>query len=117
VSLRHEGYFVISTEVGAEVRQAAVQEIFKEIEILRSVPVGDEELQKVKNYMSGSLLRNLDGPFEKAERMASLLPHGAEMDYYRSYFERINSVSSGEILALADGLLSPESFIEVVAGK
>ena len=39
VSMRQEGYFFISTEVGADVTTAAIGEIYKEIELLKDEPI------------------------------------------------------------------------------
>ncbi len=117
VSLKHSGYFVISTEVGVDVREAAVAEIYKEIERLGTQPIGIEELQKVKNYMSGSLMRNLDGPFEKAERLSTVLPYGLDYEYYREFFNSINKITPKDLIELAKQYLVTNSFVEIVAGK
>ena len=66
------GVFLIATEVGAEVCNVALKEIYKEVELLRSEKVSDEELSLVKNYMLGSFLRNSDGPFSMSDRFKTI---------------------------------------------
>jgi predicted Zn-dependent peptidase len=56
VPLQHSGYFFITCEVGAEVTGEALKEIRKELDLLRSEEVKEEELSLVKNYMLGSFL-------------------------------------------------------------
>jgi len=62
VSMKNSGYLYIASEVGADVREAAVKEIYKEIELLKQKKVSKNELDLVKNYMVGAFLRDIDGP-------------------------------------------------------
>ena len=50
-SFKQGGAFFIATEVGAEVCRSAVQEIEKEINILKTELIPDDELSLVRNYM------------------------------------------------------------------
>ncbi|WP_449435031.1 M16 family metallopeptidase [Pedobacter steynii] len=60
VSLRDAGYFFIATEVGTEVCNNALTEIEKEIDLLKTELVADQELDLVRNYMLGSMLGSLE---------------------------------------------------------
>ena len=55
--------WVISTEAGKDVCEAAIKEVYNEMELLREELIDDEELLLVKNYMMGLNLGDLDGPF------------------------------------------------------
>ncbi len=66
-SLDHSGFKVISTEVGKKNAEKAADEIYKEIRLLQTKPVAQEELEVVRNYMSGEMVRMFDGPFALAE--------------------------------------------------
>ena len=57
---------IISSEVNARYTQQAIEEVFKEIRKLQTEKVSDEELQLVRNYMTGSLLQQFDGSFSLA---------------------------------------------------
>ena len=61
VSNNYDGYFFITTEVGADVREAAVKEIYHEINRLRTEDINNEELTLVKNYLTGAFQRSIDG--------------------------------------------------------
>src|SRR6218665_510425 len=54
--------WLISTEAGKPVCEATIEEVYKEMKRLREVPVEEEELLLVRNYMMGSILGDLDGP-------------------------------------------------------
>ena len=83
-SLDLTGYKVISTEVGQKYCQKTIDEIYKEIRILQSVPVKKEEMDVVRNYMSGEMVRMFDGPFALAESFKSAWEFGLDNSYYYS---------------------------------
>ncbi len=51
--LRQHGYFSIGAAVRNDVVGATLKEIFYEIDLMRSTPVGEEELADARNYLSG----------------------------------------------------------------
>lgn len=117
VSLEDSGYFFISTEVGADVSNAATEEIYKEINLLINETVSDEELSLVKNYLSGTLLRSLDGPFALAEKFKSAHTFGFDMNYYNNMLKHIHAITPARIQQLAKTYLQPDTLTEVVVGK
>jgi zinc protease len=116
-SLLHGGLFSIASEVGVEVRQQAMNEVFKEIEILRSNLVPDEELALVKNYLLGVFLRSADGPFAVSELVKASVDYGMGLNYYFEFVETVKKITAKEIRDLAVKYLDPESMITLVVGK
>lgn len=117
VSHLHDGYFFISTEVGADVRIAAVQEIYKELQRLREELIPEEELLLVRNYMIGGFQRSIDGPFSQADRHKVICLHELPHDYYTRYLDIIRSVTPTTLKSLAQKYLQEADLIEIVAGK
>jgi zinc protease len=117
VSLQEGGYFFISSEVGADVCNSALAEIYKEINILRTVPVGDDELQTVKNYMLGSFLKSIDGAFNLADRWKGLMFYNLGYDYYYRFIETVRSITPEQLLQLAQKHFAEDSLYELVVGK
>lgn len=117
VSLEDSGYFFISTEVGTDVCQAAIDEIYKEIKQLINEPVTDDELNLVKNYLAGTLLRSLDGPFALAEKFKAAHTFGFDMNYYNQMLHHIQNIRPQRVQELANLYLQPESLTEIVVGK
>lgn len=111
-----EGYFLIATEVGMDVCDKAIAEIYHEIERLKNEPVGAEELQVVKNYMLGSFLRGIDGPFEQSEKFKTVLLQGLDNSYYQQYVHTIRKITSTDIQELANKFFQRDSLYELVAG-
>lgn len=117
VSFSHAGYFTISTEVGAEVTKDAVKEIYFELHKLQTEKVSESELSLVRNYMLGTFLRSIDGPFALADRFKGIHFSGLGYDYYDRYIETIRTITPEQILALSNKYLKKEEMIELVVGK
>lgn len=110
----NDSAWVISTEAGKDVCEATVEEVYKEMKILREELVDDEELLLVKNYMMGGMLGDLDGPFHVISRWKSLVLHGLDENYFYDAINTIKNVSATELKDLANKYLMPEDFFELV---
>jgi predicted Zn-dependent peptidase len=116
-NLVHAGSFFISTEVGADVTDKALEEIYKEIKLLRDELVDVNELETVRNYILGHFLRSVDGPFSLADKFKSIWEYGLDYDFYDKYFDAVKSVTPAEISDLANKYLQEKDLIECVVGK
>ncbi len=117
VSLVRDGYFFVGTQVGAEVCQAAIDQIYQEIIDLRTKPASPEELTTLKNYLSGSFLRSFDGPFAQADRFKELLVFGITPEYFDNFLVELKNTTPESVMDTAGQYLHEDSLIEVVAGK
>ncbi len=115
-SLDLSGYMVISTEVGNEHVQQALGEIYKEIQILQNEFIQPAELEIVRNYMSGEMLRMFDGPFAIAESFKSVWEFGLDNTYYSRLAEKIRTITPDEIKTLANTYYSIDDLYQVTAG-
>ena len=110
----HASAWMISTEAGRDVCAATIAEVIKEMEILRNEPVDREELDLVRNYMIGSLLGDLDGPFQLIGRWKNYVLNGLDENYFYKSIETIKSVTPQELQTLANTYLQPDDFYELV---
>jgi zinc protease len=117
ISLRHAGYFFISTEVGVDVCQPALKEIYMEVKKLREVPVNEEELSLVKSYMLGDFLRSIDGPFALAEKFRKIMLYDLKYEYYDQFVDTVKSITPGQLQELANNYLAEKNLHELVVGK
>lgn len=117
VSMQESGYLTISTEVGCGVTNPTIEEVVKEMQRLRAEKVGEEELSLVVNYMVGEMLRMLDGPFSIVDAILDLYQLGLPIIFISQHFERIKSITSDELLELAQRYLDPKDYLEIVVGK
>jgi zinc protease len=110
----HESAWMISTEAGREVCEATVEEVYKEMRSLREEPVPREELSLVKNYMMGTILSDLDGPFHIIARWKNIILNGLDEQYFYDTLKTIKTVNAEELQALARKYLDPPAFYELV---
>lgn len=116
-SLELSGYKVISTEVGSKNCRNAINEIYKEIQLLQKEFVEEEELKVVRNYMAGELLRMFDGPFSTAETFKSAWEFGLDNNYFIRFAEKIKTITPDEIKSMALTYYSVDELYEVIAGS
>ena len=106
--------WMISTEAGKDVCEATVEEVYKEMKLLREKPVGEEELSLVRNYLMGTILGDLDGPFQIMGRWKNLILNNLDGSYFYDSIKTIKQISAEELSALAKKYLIPEDFYELV---
>ncbi|WP_184542953.1 M16 family metallopeptidase [Mucilaginibacter sp. FT3.2] len=116
-SFKQGGSFSIATEVGADVCKAALAEVEKEINILKTELIPDEELSLVRNYMLGSLLGSLENVFSHADKFKSIYFAGLDYDYYDRYAATVKSVGAARLQELANQYLNFDEFYKVIVGK
>jgi predicted Zn-dependent peptidase len=110
----HESAWMISTEAGKDVCEAAISEVYKEMKDLRDELVDDEELSLVRNYMMGSILGDLDGPFHIIARWKNIILNGLDGNYFNRSIQTIKSISAEEIRELARKYFVEDEFYELV---
>lgn len=116
MELQNDGYFVIVTEVGKEVTDATLTEIATELRRLREEPVGQEEMELVRNYMLGQLLKSADGPYAMLDMYNSVDMHGLDLAFYDHAIAEIRSMTAQRLQELAQKYLKWEDFLIVTAG-
>jgi predicted Zn-dependent peptidase len=106
--------WMITTEAGRDVAQATIDEIYKEMAILQNELIEEDELSLVRNYMIGSLLGDLDGPFQIIGRWKSYILNGLDEAYFNKAIETIKTVTAEELQSLAKKYLNKENFYELM---
>ena len=109
-----EAALMISTEAGKDVCEKTVQEVYHEMKVLREESVSDEELLLVKNYLIGTILGDLDGPFHIIGRWKNIILNNLPEDYFVTSVDAVKKVTPAELQALANKYLQPEAFYELV---
>lgn len=116
-SLLDTGFFYISTEVGVEVCQNALNEIYFEINRLNNELVPEDELNLVKNYLKGSYINSFENIFSHSDKFKGIHFYNLTYDYYNQYFNLVNNINSERIMELAKEYLTVDTLSEVVIGK
>ena len=111
------GYFIISTEVGQKFVEPTLNEIKYEFERLKNEEVPLEELNLVKNYLLGQLLKSADGPNAMMDLYMNVQLHGLGFDYFEAFIKRVNAITSKDLIHIANKYLQFENFTIITAGS
>jgi predicted Zn-dependent peptidase len=106
--------WLISTEAGKDVCEATIEEVYKEMKLLRDTPADEEEMSLVRNYMIGGILGDLDGPFHIMAKWKNIILNGLDESYFYDSVKAIKETPAEELQALAQKYLSPGKFYELV---
>jgi zinc protease len=106
--------WMISTEAGKEVCEATIEEVYKEMKKLREELVENDELLLVRNYMMGSILGELDGPFQIIARWKNIILNDLGENYFYKSINTIKSITAKELQELANKYLQQKDFYELV---
>jgi zinc protease len=115
-SLDLSGFKVISTEVGKNNSEKAFAEIYKEIRLLQEKPVEIDELEVVRKYMAGEMIRMFDGPFAIAESFKAVWEFGLDYNYFIRLMNTIRTITPDEIIRLANTYYNIDDLYEITAG-
>ncbi|MDR0659209.1 MAG: insulinase family protein [Prevotellaceae bacterium] len=117
VGMKESGYFTIATETGIDYTTDCINEIRKELDILQNIPIKEEELALVKNYIIGDLLRSLDGPIALADVLIDLKQSKLEYTQVNDFFNEVVAITPNRLQELANTYLNTDTFTEVVVGN
>ena len=110
------GYFIIGSEVGIQHRESALKEIQNELEKLCSKKMSHKELELVKNYLLGQMLKAADGPYAMMDLFLSVDTYTLNMDYYNEFIERIHQINPKEIMSISQKYLKWDTMSVVSVG-
>lgn len=110
------GFKVISTEAGKNYREQVAAEIYKEIRLLQAKHVENDELEVVRSYMAGEMVRMFDGPFAIAESFRAVWEFALDYNYFIKLMNTIRTITPDEILRLANTYYNIDDLYEITAG-
>jgi predicted Zn-dependent peptidase len=110
----HHGAYIVTTEAGKDVCEATINEVYKEMELLKNELVSDDELNLVKNYLLGTILGDLDGAFQIIQRWKNLLLNNFTEERFYSNIEIYKSITAKDLQRLSQKYLNKEDFYELV---
>ena len=114
---KYAGDFSIETEVKNEITANAVKEIIKEINIIRNENVGEDELQNIKNFISGTFPMQLETPNAIASKVIALKLYSLPADHFSTYISNINNVTVEDVKHAAEKYLHPDKLSICIGGN
>lgn len=114
--MRFDGCWLISSEVGNDFVAETRNEVWAEIKKLQEEPVDDQELEMLRNYLQGILLGMLDGPFNIAEVVKSVVIGDTGMEAFDQMVSSAREVDPKRIMELFKKYFVAEQITEVWVG-
>ena len=116
-SYLESGIWMISSEVAAVKQSEAIEAVFEEMRKMREELISVEELEVVKNYMLGSMMRIFDGPFSTSDVYRNIKEGGLDLSYYQRLEDRIKSITPEEIKNISEKYLKKDDFFVIISGS
>ena len=111
------GRFTASATVRNSVTDSAITEIYNEMEKLRNEKVGEVELSRIKNYITGSFSRSLENPGTIARFALNVEINKLPKDFYKNYLKNLDAVTAEDIQEMAKKYLTPDKSYVIVVGN
>lgn len=112
----HIGSFHCSVNVRNEVTGDAINEILSEMQRLIDAPLREDELQQVKNVVSGNFSRSVEDSKTIVKYALAKNKFNLPVDYFRSQLQKISAVTSADIQKMAKKYLQPDNLHIIVVG-
>ncbi|NMP30320.1 insulinase family protein [Thalassotalea sp. M1531] len=110
------GLWYQGADVTAESTGASLYEIFEEIRLLAKEPPGKEELDGIKNYMSGIFVLSNSSRSAIINQLSFLALHGLSDQYLKQYVAKVFDATPEQISAMVTKYLTAEKMTLVVVG-
>ncbi len=116
-TMTYDGCWFIATEVSHEFVADALQQAYAEIALLQEKTVPRAEMKMVRNYLLGAYLQMLDGPFQVADVVKTLVTDLTPLNHFDELVETTRSIQPARLRDLAREYLRREEMWEVVVGE
>jgi zinc protease len=113
---RAAGPFVVSTAVKTEVTSRAVEEILREIDGMRAAAPSESELSLATDYLAGVFPLRFETTSAVAGALAGAVVFDLTDEWFREYRERVQAITSADVLRVAQQHLDPSRLLLVAVG-
>jgi predicted Zn-dependent peptidase len=114
---RQIGIFQAEASVRNEKTDSSVQELLREINTIRNEQVGETELSRMKNYLSGGFARSLENPATIANFALNIARNNLPADYYQKYLTNLAAVDAAKVQDVAKLFLNTNQMHIVIVGN
>ncbi len=114
--LTNAGSFSATSNSTTSASDSSVAEILKEMEKLRTVPVGNEELEGFKSYMAGTFALGLEDPKTLARYAINEKKYNMPAGYYKNYLKNVEAVTAQDVMTVSNKYITPGVANITVAG-
>ncbi len=114
---RYKGSFTATASVRNEVTDSAITELIKEINLISTKGVTDEELDAAKEKYVGSFIMSTEQPSTIANFATNIAKFNLPKNFYEKYLENFQSVSTEDVKRVINKYLLKDKLRVLVVGK
>lgn len=114
---RWAGNFSVDLSTETSLTAKSIEEILNEFKRIRTEKVNSEELQLVKNYLTGQFSLSLENPSTIALFGIKTSLYKLPSDYFERYIESINKVTEEDVLRAANKYIPLNKTHIIIVGK
>ncbi|MBI5196151.1 MAG: insulinase family protein [Nitrospirae bacterium] len=114
---KETGSFQVGLQTKNESADTAIDEVLKEIKLMRDSGASDAEIADAKSFLKGSFPMKIETGRRIANFLIAVEFYGLGMDYVSKYPAYINNVTKEDVLRVAKKYLDPEKFALVVVAN
>lgn len=116
VNMQRGSYFLIGTSVNKNNRQETLDEIQREIKLLQTELVSEEEFETVKTYLLGNFQGEINSPFDIIEKIKIIKQNNLDSNYYENFQEELLKTKREDILRVMNEYFIPEKAVVQLVG-
>lgn len=117
VYLKDESIFYIESDVIVDKTKQSVEQCFFEMERLKNETISENELQIVRRYLQGMLLRDMDGVVSLMKKYSFWHHFGMDENEIDKTILTLSKVNSEALIKCAKKHLQNEDFYTIIVGK
>lgn len=111
------GWITVSGNFRNDVTDSAITEILNELNRLTTDEIKSDELELTKATKNGSFARSLERPQTIARFAYNIQKYGMPSDYYKTYLQQLNNISTEDLKTAAKNYVLPNNFNIIVVGN
>lgn len=111
------GEFSAYAKVRNAVTDSAITEIMYELNRISSRRVPSDEVETIKNYLSGNFAMSLEDPATIARFAINIERYRLPKDYYTNYLKNLAAVTPDDIFAAGQKYIRPDNATILVVGN
>jgi predicted Zn-dependent peptidase len=117
MGMREGAHAQINAQYATGNDQLVIDEVRHELQVLATQPMCDDELTRLKRFVTSNLAGTLDSPFSIVDYYQNQLLVGTPANYFDEQFRCINELNAEKIMQMAATYLNPDEMRIVTAGS
>lgn len=114
---KYVGTFSADASVRNEKTDSSIQQFLYEFNRIKNEPISEDEVTRMKNYLSGSFARSLERPSTIAGFALNIAVNNLPKNYYQDYLKNLDAVTSTDVQNMAKKYVLNSNLHIVIVGN